>query len=76
MFFNVVNGDYMRTEQVITFSPGVRQQTVTVQIMDDNIFEILEEFSARLTTSDRRVDIVEPDATVEIEDNDNGNSLV
>lgn len=61
---------------MITFSPGVRQQTVTVQIMDDNIFEILEEFSARLTTSDRRVDIVEPDATVEIEDNDNGDSLV
>ena len=61
---------------MIIFSPGVRQQTVTVQIVDDNIFEILEEFSAQLTTSDRRVDIVEPDATVEIEDNDNGNSLV
>ena len=45
---------------------------MTVPIVDDSIFETLEEFSARLTTSDSRVTIVEPEATVEIVDNDDG----
>ena len=59
---------------MVTFSQGDERQTVTVQIIDDTFFEILEEFTAQLTSSDRRVNIVESEATAEIVDNDNGNS--
>ena len=57
---------------MITFPQGVLQQTVTVPIIDDVIFEMLEEFSAQLTASDRRITIIEPVAAAEIVDNDNG----
>ena len=60
---------------MITFSQGAQRQTVTVPIIDDRIFEILEDFTAQLTTSDRRVSIVDSEATVEITDNDNGNVI-
>ena len=66
----------MRTEQVVTFSQGVQEQTVTVQVIDDTLFEILEEFTAQLTSSDRRVNIFESVATAEIVDNDNGKDMI
>ena len=62
----------MRTTQTVTFSPGTQSQTVQVPIIDDNIFESTEDFSAQLTTSDRRVNIVEPTAVATIVDDDTG----
>ena len=62
----------MRTTQTVTFSPGTQSQTVQVPIIDDNIFESNEDFSAQLTTSDRRVNIVEPTAVATIVDDDTG----
>jgi len=38
--------------------------------MDDNVYEVLEEFTAELTTTDSRVDIFQPDATARISDDD------
>lgn len=67
-----MNGDYIRTSEIITFSGGTQRHNVTVPIVNDGIFEILEDFSATLTTSDERIILVEPLATVEIVDNDNG----
>ena len=39
-------------------------------IIDDNVYEVLEEFTAELTTTDSGVDIFQPDATARINDDD------
>lgn len=70
----LIDGDYINKMQDITFSPGDQLKRVNVTIIDDNIFENLEEFSAQLTTLDGRVIIAESDAVVQIVDDDNGNS--
>lgn len=67
-----VNGDYVGTTQAVTFTPGTAQQTVQVPIIDDSVFESTEQFSAQLTTTDRRVNIVEPSASATIRDDDTG----
>ena len=69
---NTVNGDYVRTTQTVRFSPGTQSQTVLVPLINNNIFESTEDFSAQLTTSDRRVNIVEPMAVATIVDDDTG----
>ena len=62
----------MGTTQQLTFSQGTQLQTVNVTIIDNNIFENTETFSAQLTTSDGRVNIVESSAVTQIVDDDNG----
>ena len=39
-------------------------------LIDDNVYEGLQEFSANLTTTDSGVNIFEPDATAQITDDD------
>ena len=39
-------------------------------ILNDNVYEVLEEFTAELTTTDSGVDIFQPDATAQIDDDD------
>ena len=71
---NTEGSDYESTTQEITFSQGEQFKTVEVAVIDDDAFEDAEEFSAQLTTTDSRVNIVERDATVRIADNDDGNA--
>ena len=60
----------METTQVLTFAPGKAVQNVSVIIINDNVYEVLEEFTAELTTTDSGVDIFQPDATARISDDD------
>ena len=39
-------------------------------IINDDVYEVLEEFTAELTTTDSGVDIFQPDATARISDDD------
>lgn len=39
-------------------------------ITNDNVYEGVQEFSARLTTTDSGVNIFEPEATIQITDDD------
>ena len=71
---NAEGSDYESTTQEITFSQGEQFKTVEVPVIDDGVFENTEEFSAQLTTTDIRVNIVERDATARIADNDDGNA--
>ena len=70
---NAEGSDYESTTQEITFSQGEQFKTVEVPVIDDDAFEDTEEFSAQLTTTDIRVNIVERDATARILDDDDGN---
>ena len=70
--YHAVGGDYVRTTQDLTFSQGEQLKTVDVTIINDNVFENLENFSARITTFDRRVIITEPNAVVQVVDDDIG----
>ena len=63
-------GDYVGKVEDLTFSPGETQKTVEVTIITDNVYEGLQEFFAKLTTTDSGVNIFEPDATVQIVDDD------
>lgn len=39
-------------------------------VINDNVYEVVQEFSAELTTSDSGVNFFQPDATAVITDND------
>ena len=54
----------------MTFAPGETLQRVDVAIINDNVYEVLEEFTAELTTTDSGVDIFQPDAAARISDDD------
>ena len=54
----------------MTFAPGETLQRVDVTIINDNVYEVLEEFTAELTTTDSGVDIFQPDATTRTSDDD------
>ena len=54
----------------MTFSPGVTQIPVIVQIINDAVLEGMEGFFGTLTPVDTRVTIFEPDADVHINDDD------
>ena len=66
--------DYIGTTESITFQPGETLSTVQVMVIDDNVHEGIQSFIAELTTTDRAVDIFEPDATAEILDEDGENT--
>lgn len=59
---------------MVTFQPGQSTQTVQVPLIDDNVYEGLEEFSAELITTDSGVNLFQPDATARIRDED-GNTF-
>ena len=54
----------------MTFSPGVTQIPVIVQIVNDAVLEGMEYFFGTLTPVDTRVTIFEPAADVHINDDD------
>lgn len=74
-FFIPVDGnDYIGKVELLTFSSGQTQKRVEVIIVNNDIYEQLQTFSAELTTTDDRVDIFEPLANVQIIDDDGRNS--
>ena len=62
--------DYIGGVQELTFMPGESQLLVLVLIVEDAVYEGVQEFYAKLTTTDNGVNIVEPNATAVIYDND------
>ena len=66
--------DYSGTTQTINIEPGNRSQTVEamVQIIDDNLLENVEQFTAQLSVAagQDRVMLGAAMATVDITDND------
>lgn len=68
----ITDGDYVTITQEIIFLPGDQLKTVNVTIIDDDIFENLEDFSAQLSTLDGRVVLAESNAVAQIVDDDSG----
>ena len=56
--------------QELLFSPGDTKKFVSIPIIDDNLFEGVEEFYGRLTTTDSTVNVTYPNAIAQIIDND------
>ena len=75
--FISAGADYTTVITEVTFQPNEATKTVTVPIIDDNIFENVETFTATLTTSDEHVSIgADSMATVFITDNDSKINLL
>ena len=65
------NDDFVFNDQAVVFQPGNTQQTRQVVINNDLAVESSEFFNVVLTSTDEKVDIVNPDTTVvTISDND------
>ena len=58
----------MGTNQVLTFGPGDSSDSTLIFIINDNLYEGTEDFSAILTTTDSAVEIFEPVADITITD--------
>ena len=56
--------------QELLFSPGDTKKFVSIPIKDDNLFEGVEEFYGRLTTTDSTVNVTYSNAIAQIIDND------
>ena len=70
MYILAEGSDYTPTAQELTFTAGETLKQVEVTIVNDNVYEVLEEFTAELATTDSGVDIFQPDATARISDDD------
>ena len=65
------NDDFIFNDQAVVFQHGNTQQTRQVVINNDLAVESSEFFNVVLTSTDEKVDIVNPDTTVvTISDND------
>ena len=62
--------------EVVTFSPDERYEYIVVPVLDDTIFEGMEEFNGTLVTTDTAVRITQPNATVRITENDSKSQCV
>ena len=63
--------DYMATTEIVTFSPGMTSQTVSVQTVTDSLIEGDETFSASLSlaaANSDRINLVDNIATTTIQD--------
>ena len=69
--------DYITTSQRVTFPPTVTSQTVMVSIVDDNVVESMEQFTALLSVSAGQsgVGLGVDTATVNIIDDGDGKFL-
>lgn len=56
-FFPTGDRDYTGSTVTVTFQPGEVQEYVNVTILDDDVLEGVEIFTATLTTDDSNVDI-------------------
>ena len=57
--------DYTEAKGTLTFGPGVTEQTVTLEVMDDDVFEEDEHFYIRITNPRRKDGIETPQMSVE-----------
>ena len=63
--------DYGGVTSIVTFESGVTEQFVDISIVNDDVLEGVEMFTATLTTDDSNVDISSDDtAFITIVDND------
>ena len=62
--------DYLATSGTLTFAPGVTQQTITIQIVNDKTKESTETFSVVLSNPTVGATLAKSTATVTILDND------
>lgn len=66
----------METIRVLNFDPGQTQETVLVEILDDDVVEVTEEFEAVLSSPSAGVSLGVSLATVEILDVTGKNLIV
>merc|ERR1712209_353685 len=59
------DGDYIEAIGTLTFGPGVTEQKVTLEVMDDDVFEEDEHFYIRITNPRRKDGIETPQMEVE-----------
>jgi solute carrier family 8 (sodium/calcium exchanger) len=57
--------DYTEATGTLTFGPGVTEQTVTIEVLDDDVFEEDEHFYIRITNPRRKDGIETPQMEVE-----------
>lgn len=62
--------DFIASSGVLTFSPGVLEKTIEVTVINDNVYEGLQEFYAELSTNEMQVNIFQTDAMAQIIDDD------
>ena len=53
--------DYRLTEGIVTFEEGERIKTITIEIVNDEVFEVSEIFNLRLYNPSGGADIIQPD---------------
>ena len=70
MFHSVDGSDFNTISLQITFGPEQLSATVRVPIVNDNIIENTEMFTAILMTAEENVEIIDNTATVTIIDDD------
>ncbi len=58
------------TSQTVTFDTSTDRQTVTVNVINDNIYEALETFMGLLTRTNLNIELFNETATATIIDND------
>merc|ERR1719220_1363206 len=59
------DGDYLEAVGTLTFGPGVTEQKVTLEVMDDDVFEEDEHFYIRISNPRRKDGIEIPQMNVE-----------
>ena len=71
MYFLIAGTDYGGVVTTVTFEPGDTEQFVDISIVNDDVLEGVEMFTATLTIDDSNVDISSNDtATITITDDD------
>lgn len=55
---------------MLTFGPGVTEKKIEVTVINDNVYEGLQEFYAELSTNEMQVNIFQTDAMAQIVDDD------
>ncbi len=56
------------TNQVVTFDPATDRQTVTINVRNDGVYELQENFFGQLTTTDTGVELFDNTTTANIVD--------
>lgn len=66
----VAGRDFIASSGVLTFGPGVTEKKIEVTVINDNVYEGLQEFYAELSTNEMQVNIFQTDAMAQIVDDD------
>ena len=70
ILYSIVNDDYIGGQTTLTFLPGLTQLSLSVSIVNDDVLEMAEQFTAQLSPVDGGAIITQNTATVVISDND------